>query len=67
MGGEGLKQMQGEKRVEYLARVRQAQQDAPNRHAMMVPSKRRTSRKADNRNADHIDGYDRDNIGESHD
>lgn len=61
-----LRQRQGEKRPEWLARVRAVQlaEHPPQ------PSKPRRWRKLtapDTRTADRIDGYDRDNLGESHD
>ena len=65
--GQSFKQMQGEKLADYHARVRAAQ--AEERAKLVIPyrTRSRKAKCADNRIADRIDGYDRDDIGESPD
>jgi hypothetical protein len=82
MSGEGLKQMQGEKRADYLNRVRAAQAEARTEYDKLMAaayplgkrarSKMRRLAKTDRdldriRAADHVDGFDRDDLGESPD
>lgn len=89
MAGEGWKQRQGEKRLEFVERVRQAQlaenaakaaalaaaakpkrKRTPTKAApvaaatLAAPKRKRTPKQAAAAKvADHVDGYDRDDVG----
>lgn len=68
--GKKYQRMNGESMPQFQARIAAAQ--AAERMAIPQPIKRQrrkrnTSQSSWSRNADHVDGYDRDDLGESHD
>jgi hypothetical protein len=72
MSINGMKQLQGEKRADFLARCKTAQAEANAAREALLPPKRSRKKAAparheDSRVANRIDGYDRDDLGESPD
>lgn len=71
MGSAGMKQQQGEKRADYIARVQAAQREEAAARAAMLPRKFKRSRKPTGNGStygrDMRRGEMSDDLGESHD